>query len=305
MKLKTVTLALFLFVLTATSVWTYKGQEFQDNQVVVYITGAAITATDVYSGVNFETFQMLEPGQYAQLTINNLPIKCPLSKFTMDSQAIGTGGEGNLENGVQLPLDATVHYYVWEKTLQRNADWGTSELVNSIEVATCAVHATTGVKLRIGDMSLRSGGELSGHNTHERGIDADLQLICIENGKRFSCSDGNKFDPSGSWIFVKEIAEKTPMRRILLDQRLINKLREYANANDPGYPLKNAIFVGPRALLYHVDNHYSHFHLKMHCPRGRLGNDERCVDSPGGFRSLVDQPEPIGENEEESTADVS
>ncbi|MFH1246774.1 MAG: GDSL-type esterase/lipase family protein [Candidatus Micrarchaeota archaeon] len=43
MQLKTFTLAILFFALFASAVWIYKGQELQENQILVYITGATIS----------------------------------------------------------------------------------------------------------------------------------------------------------------------------------------------------------------------------------------------------------------------
>lgn len=57
------------------------------------------------------------------------------------------------------------------------ANWGTSAAVNQIEAAARIVAAAGHGRVAVGDIGLQHGGDIAGHQTHERGLDVDLRLM--------------------------------------------------------------------------------------------------------------------------------
>ncbi len=281
--MKRLLFAILAAVVLASAVWTYKGIDLQDNQVLVFITGTELVP---------EELPRLEPGEGVTVQINGRQVSCKYTRFGVDSKAGGTVSNGYLANGVDMPLDSAF-ITIGANTVSSDEHWGTVELVNSLEIGACAVFAKTGSKLHVNDLSARNGGSISGHRSHQRGLDADVRLMCREGGRVFPCSDASKFDEEASWLFVKTLATQTPVQFVFLDQSLINRLRAYAEANDPDPQLVDEIFQAP--LLLHVSSHLNHFHVRVHCPPG----DRECVEQNGGWRGGPARPEDI-ETEQEA-----
>ncbi|MBI4406542.1 penicillin-insensitive murein endopeptidase [Candidatus Micrarchaeota archaeon] len=284
--MKKLLFAILAAVVLASAVWTYKGIELQDNQVLVFITGTELAPSAE------QEIRHIEPGEAINLQINGRQVPCRYTRFNVDSKAGGTVSNGYLVNGVDAPLDSQF-IVVGANTVTNDAHWGTIELINSLEIGACAVFAKAGSKLQVNDLSLRNGGRISGHRSHQRGLDADLRFMCREGSRIFPCTDHTKFDEEVNWLFVKTLATQTPVQFVFLDQRLINKLRSYAEANDPDPQLVDDIFAAP--LLFHVNGHLNHFHMRIHCPPG----DNECSEQRGGWRGGPARPEEI-ETEQEA-----
>ncbi len=284
MEKKLVIFALLAIVALVAAAWNYKGNDLEDNQVLVFLTG-----TDVSSQIGETNDEIPEivPGASVNVRVDGTTANCVTTHFTKDSKAIGQVQSGSLQNGVTFRDNP---YLKLSPAI--TGAYATSELINTLEIASCTVMSgfeTNGPTGRINDLSSQNGGRLVydvkkglAHTTHQNGLDGDLAFFCSDPGNKkvYDCGDASKFNVAAMWLFVRTLAEKTPVRRIYLDQRLINKLQAYINSYEPGYPLKNKIFIGPNRLLVHVNGHYNHIHVNIHCPKNDLPN---CKES-GGFR---------------------
>lgn len=61
--------------------------------------------------------------------------------------------------------------------------WGRAWVVDEIEALARDYKAATGVPLGIGDLSLATGGKISDHWTHRRGVDVDVYLLDFPQAK--------------------------------------------------------------------------------------------------------------------------
>ncbi len=268
---------LLLIVTLATATWTYKGQDFADNQIVVYITGSQLLAPGQIELFDAGPIPTLRSGETIDVPVDGITTPCKLSAFDHKATASGNIKSGRLLNGVQL---LEVDYIELKDDTRINSkNWGTNQVINALEVGGCAVVWKTGAKMQVNDLSSQNGGRLSPHASHQRGLDADVPLMCIDGTKHYSCNKQSKFDPETSWFFVKALASKTSVQRIFLRQAMINKMRQYANAHESNYQLRQAIFS---SLLAPDENHYSHFHLRFHCSAEDIAAG--CVEQKGGFR---------------------
>ncbi len=57
------------------------------------------------------------------------------------------------------------------------ANWGTAAAINQLEAAARIVAAAGHGRVAVGDIGLQHGGDIAGHDTHERGLDVDLRLM--------------------------------------------------------------------------------------------------------------------------------
>ena len=91
------------------------------------------------------------------------------------ARAIGSYAKGCLAGGVSLPINGPD----WQvMRLSRNRNWGTPQLLDFLERLSSDARAFDGWPgLLIGDMSQPRGGPmLTGHTSHQVGLDADIWL---------------------------------------------------------------------------------------------------------------------------------
>jgi peptidoglycan hydrolase-like protein with peptidoglycan-binding domain len=59
------------------------------------------------------------------------------------------------------------------------ADWGTGAAIGQVEAAAAKVVALGHGRVAIGDIGLEHGGDIAGHESHERGLDVDVRPMRI------------------------------------------------------------------------------------------------------------------------------
>ncbi len=93
-----------------------------------------------------------------------------------------------------------------------SARWGTGSAVGQLEAAAAEFKATGNGKMSVGDLSLEHGGDISGHASHEDGLDVDLRPVRTDSGQ---CSSGCQwnwscYDRSGTRKLIQSIYNKAP-----------------------------------------------------------------------------------------------
>lgn len=121
------------------------------------------------------------------------------------------------------------------------ARWGKPRMVYGLE--RCGMHWATNRRPRmgVGDISLKGGGKISGHASHQKGVDADLRAM--------------RDDGQEGRAVVGEAHYNSDMTKELL--QLIRKV----------LPVTNLFFNDPKTiragLSTHWPNHYNHFHVRI------------------------------------------
>jgi penicillin-insensitive murein endopeptidase len=115
--------------------------------------------------------------------VDDLPAKQLFSEVTVPSEGdatpIGSYAQGCLAGAVALPLDGP-HWQVMR--LSRNRNWGTPRLVSYIEKFSEDAAKDGWSGLLIGDMSQPRGGPMiTGHLSHQTGLDADIWFVPMPN----------------------------------------------------------------------------------------------------------------------------
>jgi penicillin-insensitive murein endopeptidase len=201
------------------------------------------------------------------------------------AEAIGTYMRGCLAGAVALPADGP-DWQVMRPS--RNRAWGHPVLISFLERLAQKLPVAAGWPgMLVGDMAQPRGGPMvTGHASHQIGLDADIWLMPMPN-RRLSpaerdeisavsvvAADGDDIDPK-VW---------TPQHRRLLE----------AAAREPGVA---RIFVNPaikRALCREAGSdrgwltrirpfwgHTEHFHLRLSCPTGDLACQDQAPPPPG------------------------
>ena len=209
------------------------------------------------------------------------------------SRSVGLPWSGRLRHGVPLKPNKRVRY-VTEYAAAGNF-YGTWQLVQLLHRAAHRVALRLpGAKLSVGELSNKTGGNLSGHASHESGRDVDIGFYMLDGAKKpyqayaFANFDGRgralapnrglRFDVARNWeLIAKLVADgdarvqyifvSPPVRRLLLE--------EGKRRGAPPVVLHRAtkVMVGPSANHPHAN----HFHVRIYCgPNERPG----CTDQP-------------------------
>jgi penicillin-insensitive murein endopeptidase len=167
--------------------------------------------------------------------------------------------------------------------LSRNRNWGHPELIDMLERLAAKVPKVAGwAGLLVGDMSQPRGGPmLTGHASHQIGLDADVWLTPMPNrelsrDEREEMSaimmvrpDRKDIDPSvwtNQTSVIRAAAEDPRVERILVNAAIKKAIcRETAGSS--------------RAWLNKVRPYYQHdyhFHIRISCPQGSEGCDPQA-----------------------------
>lgn len=186
------------------------------------------------------------------------------------ARAIGFYSRGCLSGGTALPVDGPA----WQAMrLSRNRNWGHPNLVALIERFAKDVQKEDGWPgLLVGDISQPRGGPmLTGHASHQVGLDADIWFTPMP-GRRLSRREREslsatsmlmgptKVDPTAFTQnhvrVVKRAASYPQVERILVHPAIKKALCEAAGT-DRKWLGKVRPYFG----------HYYHFHLRIACPK--------------------------------------
>lgn len=220
----------------------------------------------------------------------------------MDPRALGFYSRGCLAGGVALPIDGEV----WQAMrLSRNRNWGHPKLITVVKRLAEDVATKDGWSgLLVGDLSQPRGGPmLSGHSSHQVGLDADIWLTPMPAHKmtykeREALSATSMLGPDGVHADPKVF---TPYHAALI--------RRAAS-----YPEVERIFIHPgikKAMCEETGvnrkdfhkirpywGHHYHMHIRIGCPDGNAacrtqaptGNDDGCGKEVDHWIALMKRP---------------
>jgi penicillin-insensitive murein endopeptidase len=196
----------------------------------------------------------------------------------LQARAIGGYARGCLAGATAIPVDGPS----WQvMRLARNRNWGHPDLIAYLEKFARQVPREAGWNgILVGDISQPRGGPmLTGHASHQIGLDADIWLtpmpdrrlsrserenMSATNMVRSDWMDVNEDNWSSSHVKVIRLAAREPrVARIFVNPAIKKALCREAGSD--------------RAWLKKVRpmwGHNYHFHIRMECPAG--SND--CAD---------------------------
>lgn len=152
--------------------------------------------------------------------------------------------------------------------------YGTAATIKNIQrvLGRYQKRAGGGPKVRVGDISKRGGGPLSGHLSHREGVDVDIGLIhrgAAANSTRFVDATNANLDVGRTWILVHEFLRTGQVRYIFLDYRIQKRLYEHALKKGVSKQQLDAWFQYPRGrgkghgIVRHWRNHNDHIHVRF------------------------------------------
>ncbi|MGZ8401093.1 MAG: penicillin-insensitive murein endopeptidase [Methyloceanibacter sp.] len=205
------------------------------------------------------------------------------------ARAIGSYAKGCLAGGVSLPINGP-DWQVMRTSRHRN--WGTPRLLDYLERLASDARALDGWPgLLVGDMSQPRGGPmLTGHTSHQVGLDADIWLTPMPDR---ILSEQEREDMSA----VSMLKDPFTVDPEIFTVRHVKLIKRAAS-----YPQVARIFVHPaikkalcqmapqvgkdRAWLGKVRpwwNHHYHFHVRLACPPGMEGcENQNAVSGDDG-----------------------
>jgi len=197
-----------------------------------------------------------------------------------DAHVVGFYANGCLAGGVALPIDGPG----WQvMRLSRNRYWGHPTLVGFLENLATKVHkAGTWNGLLVGDMSQPRGGPMiTGHSSHQVGLDADIWLTPMPDhdmtrlereetsATNVVAQDRRDVDPSiwtpGHAAVIKAAARDPRVERIFVNAAIKKALCRDTSAD--------------RSWMYKVRpywGHDYHFHVRLYCP----ADSPECKSQP-------------------------
>lgn len=198
------------------------------------------------------------------------------------SESIGRPDAGSLVHGVVIPRHEG--YVVRDPSRAHVTRAVAEELARGFD-ALRARHPDA-PRIEIRDASLREGGRMREHHSHQSGRDVDLVYFrrrCAESlcGRHWMTPD--LLDAETQWALLEPWIRAGSVEYVFVDHALQEPLR--AAARDAGATRAElaAWFQWPRApdvragLIRHVDRHVEHLHVRFACdPR-----DRACVPSDG------------------------
>lgn len=163
--------------------------------------------------------------------------------------------------------------------------WGTPLIVRTLLDATqrLAWEKPLLDPVTVGDLSVRGGGPMFGHSTHDEGIDADLGLF-VHGGVQpdgFLDVSPDDLDVEATWALIQALLDTGNVQFILLDQGHIDRLRDHLASQGMGADALDALFLPRRTrlahdlrgVLRHAPNHRSHLHVRITPPPRDLAVD--------------------------------
>lgn len=211
--------------------------------------------------------------------------------------SIGFYSRGCGQGFVQLPETGPS----WQAMrLSRNRNWGHPELVNFLIGLSQAAQQAGWRGLYVGDMSQPRGGPMvTGHASHQMGLDADIWLSPPsslglspnqrENISAISVVDGRGTGLSSNWSpshmsIIRAAARDPRVERIFIDPVAKVAMCQMESGN--------------RSWLRKVrplNNHDYHFHVRLTCPPGSICErqdppppGDGCEEAADWIRNRID-----------------
>ncbi|WP_375456315.1 penicillin-insensitive murein endopeptidase [uncultured Methylobacterium sp.] len=200
------------------------------------------------------------------------------------AHAYGSYAKGCFSGGEALPVDGAT----WQvMRLSRNRNWGTPALVDFLERLAAQAPRAGWPGLLVGDMSQPRGGPmLTGHASHQLGLDADIWLTPMPDHRMSRVereetsatdmvrADRLDVDPE-TWTperlrLIRLTAEQPEVARLFVNPAIKKALCREAGG-DRGWLRKVRPMYG----------HNYHYHIRLGCPDGQDSCGDQAAPPPG------------------------
>ena len=203
-------------------------------------------------------------------------------------KSYGSYARGCVAGAVELPETGPA----WQAMrLSRNRNWGHPVAIDFVQRLGVKAQDIGWPRLYIGDISQPRGGPmLSGHRSHQIGLDIDIWLLRPERqaisrkrreqigSPKVVTNDGlgvNRFWTPSHHQVLKAAAEDPAVARIFVNAAIKQQMCWDEPAESRG---------GNRAWLRKIRpwwRHDSHFHVRLSCPADSVGCENQAPPPPG------------------------
>ncbi len=192
------------------------------------------------------------------------------------SESIGFPGSGQLVHGRRLRPGSG--YAIRDP----DRSYATDETVRDIESAFAQLRRRDpgAPRLFVHDLSLRHGGPMTEHRSHQSGRDADIaypQKHC-EGPCDFRPLGPNQLDAARTFELLRYWLERDELEAVFIDYRLQAPIYHYARAHGATAEQLQRWFQYPHGrdyplgIIRHFPKHFDHMHVRFACP----GSDHDC-----------------------------
>jgi penicillin-insensitive murein endopeptidase len=193
------------------------------------------------------------------------------------ARSIGFYAKGCLAGAAALPVDGPA----WQAMrLSRNRNWGHPDLVALVEKFAQDAKKDGWPGLLVGDISQPRGGPmLTGHASHQIGLDADIWFTPMPD-RRLTTKEREELAAT-SMLAEDDKASVNPKIWTETHVKLLKRVASYKQVErvlvNPA--IKKAVCVSETAKtdrswlrkVRPIVGHYYHFHIRMACPKGSAG----------------------------------
>ncbi|MEW5420836.1 penicillin-insensitive murein endopeptidase [Amorphus sp. 3PC139-8] len=204
----------------------------------------------------------------------------------LEARSIGSYARGCLAGAVPLPVDGAT----WQvMRLSRNRNWGHPELIAFLERLAADAPDLGWNGLLVGDMAQPRGGPMvTGHASHQIGLDADIWLTpmpdhTLSRDEREQMSAVSMLKDAGMTVdpaiwtdsrarLIKRAASDPEVERIFVHPAIKKALCDFAGDTEA-----NADWLSHVRPWY---GHHYHFHVRLKCPEDQRGCKNQAPPPP-------------------------
>lgn len=195
------------------------------------------------------------------------PLGC---RSPASSRAVGTPQRGRLVRGIQLPAHPNI-----ERKNGPHRVWGSAQTIAAtLAAADHLSRHVPGAILVVGDISVREGGPLPPHVSHQSGLDIDVGLLHRDQPDLtwFQDATPETLDATGTWRIIEGFVATGWVDLVVVDRTLQPALvRAAIEAGARPWEVRRLFEEG----VIHEEGHRDHLHVRL------LGRVVACANVAG------------------------
>ncbi len=205
-------------------------------------------------------------------------------------QAKGFYSGGSLLNPNELPLEGFGFVKLFRP---RNRGFGTFDLITLLQETSAQLQLLhpSRDRVQVGDASQEVGGRVSGHVSHQNGLDVDVAFLRVDqteqdpertDGFRESFVQKGRltvnFDLRRNWDYAKILINTGRVQRLFVGEVVKKEMCKYVQSIGE---LDSNLETMKRIRI--SSGHTDHYHIRMTCPKNSPGcrSQEEVPDSNG------------------------
>jgi penicillin-insensitive murein endopeptidase len=200
---------------------------------------------------------------------------------TAGSHAVGMVAEGKLYGASKIPMNGPSIAILGDHR-DRHRGYTTKAMADLLTQTALSFRREHQRRVMLGDLSSKEGGKISGHKSHQNGLDVDIALFYLNkkgkpteatafvslNESGVSKDKKLSFDALATWHFVLMLLEhpEVQVQYIFLYEPLCALVLEAGKAQGASNDLLervDLILRQPKDASAHDD----HMHLRIYCPK--------------------------------------